>query len=365
MRGRQYKYLDLLKLIAVTFVCMYHFWRGTQQELLGVAGFLQTYFYSVLSTCVPLFFAVNGALLLNREGLDAGRHFRKLAAIFLQYWIWHGISVVVLGHWEGLDFSAMHKHQLLNVFFLLETPAGVDLNHFWFIPTLCGVYVLYPFLAAVFQQEHRDRNARTAVTCLLLVTYFLCFFLQDADIFKNISPYLMYLNLEQFRSFDVFGMRIGTMLPYFLLGGFLHRYREKTGKIPTAVCILMVLAGLLLSYAIVTIKAWQGETGYDIVFEGYGSTGTLLCTVGIFLLASRLEEKMPAQGVFRKVTQKVSRNTMTVYYTHWILGYTLLTVLPVGYGCFWNLLKTAMFVVCGTLLGEVLRRIPVLKHLIH
>lgn len=365
MRSRQYRYLDLLKVVAMTFVCMYHFWYGGRRGAEGFSGFVMTYLYAILSTCVPLFFAVNGALLLNRENFDANKHLKKLLTIFVQYCVWHGITSVILGIRAGVDFFALHKHELLNIFLLLETPEGVDLNHLWFVPTLCGVYVLYPFLRLAFEREREDRNARLALLCLLGIGYFLCFCIRDLSIFKDVSPYLTNLNLDQFHSFNLFGMRIGTMLPYFLLGGFLHKYREYSRKIPTGICVLMVLAGLLLSYGIVAVKTWQGDPGYDIVFEGYGSTGTLLCTAGIFLLASRLEEKIPAKGILLSVMQAISRNTMTIYYTHWILGYALLPMLGIPYGGFGNLLKTGLMVACGTLLGEVLKRIPVVKYLIH
>lgn len=361
MHSKQYKYLDLLKVIAIFFVCMYHFWYGSRQEFFGMAAFVRKYLYSILSTCVPLFFAVNGALLLNKETFDARRHFQKLLVIVVRYFLWRGITCVVLGIQEGVDFFALNKHQLLNIFLFLETPEGVDLNHFWFIPTLCGIYILYPFVRMAFEQEQQNRNARISVLCLLGIAYVLCFLLQDVSLFKDATPYLMYFNVEPLGSFNPFGSRIGTMLTYFMLGGFFHRYHKKTGKIPTTLCVLMILAGLLLSYGIVVIRNFD----YDIVFGGYSTTGTLLCTTGIFLLASRMEEKIPEKGMFRCLIRSVGRNTMTIYYSHWILGYILLAALSFGYGCFWNLLKAALFIACGTLLGEGIKRIPVVKYLIH
>ena len=207
-------------------------------------------------------------------------------------------------------------------------------------------------------QEHQDRNARFSVIGLLVVVYFVCFFLQDVSVLKKISPYLVYFNTDSLLAFNPFANRIGTMLMYFMIGGFLHRYREKTAKIPGAACLLLILAGLLVSYVIVLLNP-----GYDIVFGGYSSTGTLLCTVGLFLLASRMEEKLPSGGIFRTAVQSIGRNTMTIYYSHWILGHFLLA--SIGYGCFWNLLKTLLLVVCGTLLAEVMKRIPVVKYLVH
>lgn len=365
MKKKQYRYLDLLKAIAITFVCMYHFYRGPLQDGCGFAEILQKYVYPILSTCVPLFFAINGALLLNRESFDVNKHFRKLLFILMQYYIWHGITVVILGLSAGVDFSLMHKDQLMNLFLFLGTTNGVNLDHFWFISTLCGIYVLYPFLKTAFEQRSQNPSCGLSVISLLAVAYFLCFFIHDFSIFRNVFPCLMYLDLDPFLLFNPFGGRTGTMLTYFLVGGILHRYHQKTKNTPTAVCFMMILAGLLLLYGVMTVKTWQGEPNYDIVFEGYSTTGTLLCTVGIFLLISKAEEKLPSNSVPLFLIQRISRNTMTIYYTHWIMGYVLLPILPIGYGYGWNLLKAGLMVVCGTLLGEGMRRIPVLKYLIH
>lgn len=364
MKKNRYQYLDLLKVIAITFVCMYHFRHGPQ-DLQGVAGMLRKYVYSILSTCVPLFFAVNGALLLNSGSFCARKHFKKLLVLLLQYFVWHGITAVVLGIAAGVDFTAMSFSQLINVFLFLGTPEGVDLNHFWFVPTLCGIYLLYPFLKILFEQEQQNQNAKMVLIGLGIAVYFLRFFIHDFSVFRNIFPVLMYLDLEPFLLFDPFGVRVGTMLLYFLIGGFLHGYQQKTRKIPALISILMVLAGLLISYRMVIVKGWMGESHFDIVFGGYGTTGTLLCTVGLFLLASGMEEKLPETGIFRLIVQKISSNTMTIYYSHWILGSVVLPMLPIGYGWFWNLLKTVLFVACGTLLGEGMKKIPVLKYLAH
>ncbi|MFQ9707226.1 MAG: acyltransferase family protein [Bifidobacterium dentium] len=68
---------DIAKTLAMFLVVMLHYSLYTRYYSSGIAGTLVTVMCVV---CVPLFFAVNGALLLPRP-LDEHRHYRKV----LQY----------------------------------------------------------------------------------------------------------------------------------------------------------------------------------------------------------------------------------------------------------------------------------------
>lgn len=365
MNRNRYKYLDVLKVIAIFFVCMYHFWYGNDEISFAFFKFLQEFFYPILSTCVPLFFVVNGALLLNRKSFDGQKHLKKLLVIFLQYCVWHGITIAVLGLCNDINFSALHKSQLLNIFLFLGNLDGVKVNHFWFLPVFCCIYLLYPFVRELFYKEHLDSNARISIVGLIVVIYFCNFIVHDFAIFKPISPYLENLDLYPIATFEPFNYQIGTMLTYFFAGGFLHKYRYKTEKIPIMGSVLIILAGLILSYGAVCVREWMGDFDYDCVFDGYNTTGTFLCTVGIFLFASKLEDFLPSDGLLATGIQILGRNTMTVYYTHWFFGIIIAELIPMGYGFFWNIFHAGMLVICGSLLGEIMKKVPVLKYLIH
>lgn len=354
MQKNRYAYLDLLKTLAIFFVCIYHFWHGKSEGIVG------DYLYCALGTCVPLFFAVNGALLLNRQTFDAKRFYRKLLVMIVQYFIWNGITLIILGsHAERLQFTG--RAHLLNTFLLLQPLEGIRTNHLWFIPTLCCVYVLYPFIRTVFQQD--DVDSECVLAALIAVIFFLGFVLNDFENLKMTVPTLAKLNTGNLKQFYSFRNHTGTMLLYFVLGGFMHKYRKRTEKI-LPVSILIMLTGMALIYGTKYLMAIR-EIHYDVVFDSYSTIGGCLCTVGIFLLASKVEHCIAGCEVLVKILRIVGSNTLTIYYTHWILGYTLLPRLPLDYGFFWNLFTGLLLIALGTLIGEIMKRIPVVKYLVH
>lgn len=365
MNHRRYNYLDILKGIAIFLVCMYHFWYGSDYSSFALLDFLQEFLYPILSTCVPLFFTVNGALLLNKKTFDGKKHLKKIVVFFLQYCVWHGLTLIILGLCNQVDFSSFRKYQLINVFLFLGNIEGIKVNHFWFIPVFCCIYLLYPFFRELFQKEHLESNARVSLMGLLAVIYFCNFLVHDFEIFKSIFPCLNNLTLLPVTTFEPFNYQIGTMLVYFFTGGFLHKYLSQKEKISLAGSIFLVLAGLTLSYAAVCTKDRIGDVDYDCVFDGYNTTGTFLCTVGLFISAFKAEKYIPSEGGVLTVARTIGCNTMTVYYTHWFFGIIIEELIPMGYGFLWNIFHAGMLVVSGTLLGEILKRIPGLKYLIH
>lgn len=70
---------DIIKSMAMFFVVMLHYSFYTRFYSSGLAGTAVTVLCVV---CVPLFFAVNGALLLPRK-MDEAKHYRKTLNIVI------------------------------------------------------------------------------------------------------------------------------------------------------------------------------------------------------------------------------------------------------------------------------------------
>ena len=358
----RYHDLDLLKVLAIFFVCIYHFWYGGYHFPNKIVNFLNDYTYPFLSVCVPLFFMVNGALILNRKGFDAKKHYKSLLHLTIQFFLWHAITTLVMGILAGYDFFALGKAHLLNLFFFHMPVDEIEVNHLWFIPALFCVYMLYPFYKAIFSQEDSDPNARTVLTVFLAFSYIFYFLIRDFDNFKSMSIYLRSFATHSLSGFQPLGSYLGLLSFYFLLGGLLQKYREKASKVPALVCVLMILIGLALSYATVYVKDIQ-KLKYDPVFDGYGTNGTLLCTLGIFLLAGKVNFRFLEKARLMPLIECISANTLSIYYTHWILGRLIEEAGFVPEGFLWNILHGLFLVLAGTLIGLLLKRIPILKYL--
>lgn len=81
-------YLDNLKVIAIFCVVYTHF------ILLGT-GWLDHFTDVITYIGCPIFFMVNGALVLNREGFNLKNHLRKILHIYLVFGCWKFIMVFV------------------------------------------------------------------------------------------------------------------------------------------------------------------------------------------------------------------------------------------------------------------------------
>ena len=102
-------------------------------------------------------------------------------------------------------------------------------------------------------------------------------------------------------------------------------------------------------------------------------TGSMLFTIligiigaGIYSLRMLLIKLRFALsgGKLSGVIGLIGRNTLAVYYLHWIMGLTVLQLVSVQGSFAVNLIKAAVMVLACSLLGEGLRRIPVLRRLL-
>ena len=82
--SQRHLYLDILKILAIVMVCSYHFcWAGGIgfSDPLSFSVGLRRMFFGINSTCVPLFFMVNGALLLSASACDVSRHLDRKSVV--------------------------------------------------------------------------------------------------------------------------------------------------------------------------------------------------------------------------------------------------------------------------------------------
>ena len=67
--GQRFAYLDLIKIVAMMCVCLYHYpliWQTAYARPFTADVLVLRYFRVFDAICVPLFMMVNGALILNR-----------------------------------------------------------------------------------------------------------------------------------------------------------------------------------------------------------------------------------------------------------------------------------------------------------
>lgn len=359
--------LDLLKTIAVICICALHFpWCGDMEYAPDMA-FLPAFkrFLFAFNACaVPLFMAVNGALLLNRP-FDGRKHLKNTALLFAQYVFWRALTIILIGLYQGLDFSAYNLTTWVNALVLLQNFPAVNVNHLWFMPMLICIYVWLPALHSLFSRLD-EKNGAWLIAPLMTVLLVFCFLFEDLMLVQPAIPFFSEAKLGGWQLFlPLSGMRYCSMLFYFLMGGLAVRYSDRLRRVPTAVCAAVAVVALVLLYLEWLLNSsYSGET-YDNVFLSYDNLPCALLTASVFVMALRCEALLCRHERVCRVLKTVGSNTMSVYYLHWIFAATVFERLHIADGLLFNLLKAAALTAICTLISLLFKKIPVLKRLVH
>ena len=364
-RERRWAYLDALKALAIFCVCLYHFPIGITGELTRplTAGLLtQRFFRGLCSVCVPLFMMVNGALLLSRP-FDARRHFVRCAQLFVSLYVWYLLTMTAAQAWaHGAGYLRQNMAGILYSALFLYEYDGVTMNHLWFMQMLLAVYLIAPCLKAALDSP--DAGVRQWMKAAGLLLVLLCFATRDFARLQAVVPVLRHLDLSGLETMNPFRGVYGAMVVYFVLGGWLHTHREAMLRVPPLACAVLLAGGAALLFAEWLLASIRTGTMVDIVYNGYDCVATLMLSTGLFITAAKLEVRCPMREGAVRALRLVGRNTLAVYYLHWLLGLTVLSGLSLP-ACFpMNQLKALALVAVCSLLGEAMRRVPVLRRLV-
>lgn len=203
--------LDLIKCIACISVVGLH--------TVGMNNYTIYYF---CDCGVPLFFMVNGYLLLSKEKVDYQYVFFKILKILKIVFAWNFIITIPV---------FIFRHKIVNPFSLAFDSLLQKgyLWQFWFFGTLILIYLLLPLLHKLFFQKIHNYK----VACFTLMFICLC-----ESALSMIKGYPLDMFIPQ-------PLRLWTWLFYFLLGGFFASITEKLKKIP-----IKLHAALLLFFTI-------------------------------------------------------------------------------------------------------------------
>lgn len=314
---------DIIKCIAMFFVVMLHYSFYTKFYSDGLAGTAITVLCVV---CVPLFFAVNGALLLPRD-MNTVKHYRKTLNIIIVVTIWKLLAATFFTLVDG-----SHPVTLKNLaIFLLGGGFGdYPTGYFWFMNALIAVYLVLPVMKMAF-----DAEQKIAFHALLAV---LAAFTVGKDSLKLVLQMAGTTTNHDFASivnslgeFYIFGS-YGYVLLYVLVGGVIGRYLKQTREESTDGNALHFLSrispgkacvGIAICYTLtLLIQRYQHAAhGTNLTVDnGYWLLPTFIATVLILLTLGQAD----IQGTGAKFFQIVGMNTFGVYMLH-LAGLVLLS----------------------------------------
>lgn len=353
------EYLDLIKTIAIFFVCFYHF-TTMGRDFLEYPSFSTYFHYFILgiaSTGVPLFFLVSGALMLNRP-YNFKKHIRKTITITILTIIWAVITLAVLipifnDNYNLISFAAALWSWKLE-----------RINHLWYLPTLVSIYLLFPLIKELY-----DKKDRKLLYFILITVFIFTFGNVLISNLANIFEWVLGVNYleENFNFFNIFNPFDGFYaysIVYFIVGGLLLEW-IKNNKIKSSKNLILFIAifatVLLFLYGIV--MSISNNKIYDTVWGGYDTIMILSLAVCLFISASKYK---PKNNYFSKMIKTIGANTLGIYFTHVIVGSFLehyYRLIPYHQNFIFNLLFGLIIMLTSLAIVLLLKKIPIIKML--
>lgn len=359
-RNNRLPHIDLLKCLAISFVLIFHctLYNPYVYTFMTKVALMRFFSRSILSSCVPLFFFVNGYLLLSRP-TSLKKHTLKTLRLMMVTVFWILFLLLVLQPYYGEYFTWT---TLLENCWQLK---GGWNNQLWYMEALIGLYLLFPLIKSTFDHNRPGFYWFTAVMALLLLgsdSTDLGVTLYNLFVKKEFSLY--YNDFPLFSMFNPFGFYISLSLTYFCLGGTAWALEEHLRKIPVLWRNLAACVGLILCCGALAIMGWRFSLylGYtwDLVWNGYDTVftfGTVLC---LYLLCLNAKKDIA-------LLRLISANTLGIYLIHdlfhkWLSPYT--APIPAMQTLTGTILHSAIVLALSLVACLVIKKIPLLKHLI-
>ena len=346
--------LDFLKALAIFLVCQTHYMHYKDN---GLNNFV------AIASCmgVPLFFMVNGALLMNRP-LDTERHYKKTLRIFVLCIVWKIISVILMSFIWKKNILENGIAVLLNFVMGRNDLPGYELGHFWYLYALVGIYTIFPLFKICYDNE----KGKIIIKYILGIIAFFSIGISTLNLFVQIFAYIREreteLSFNWLNSYYIFGM-YGYCIFWFILGGILYPEvkQVKQPKKMKDISFLLFAIGWLLLFL---LNRFQNITGTSpfIVVDGYYCVPTVMMCLGIFIISKLLLENRQ-----NNIIMTISRETWGIYMLHIIVGTAFLKVQGRYYfecGILLNFIKSVWMIAASLVVIWIMKKIPVVKKLV-
>lgn len=233
---------------------------------------LSKFFSAFCAAGVPLFFMVNGALVIPKKKQWKQLLFKAFHLLFLLVF-WKLVLQFFISNW------------LLNI--------KDNMVHFWFLGTLSIVYLI----SIILQKSTCLRHS--AIAFLLVFPFLYNFFW---DIYLFFSP--------SFDSFKITHTGFFTLyaILYYFLGNHLRNH-----QISNYYSLSLILLGLILVNFEVVAMSNHFQAVYDGVNSSFPTFGALSMSVGIFLF---FKDVSLNDGITKNIVSFVGQNTMGIFIFH-------------------------------------------------
>lgn len=280
-------WLDNLRAIATISVICLHVSAPVVQkfkEIPLLTWQIGNLFDSAVRFCVPVFFMISGALILNRD-YEIKEFLRKrIYRIVLPFLFWSVIYVAYNTFVSGTKSVALSDFFKKLVIGLLH---GAE-YHLWFIYVLIGLYLFLPILRAWVKSASELELRYFILIWLVTILYGA----------PGLNSYLPNISLLNFSGY----------IGYFVLGYYLFKY----GTANKYLIFGLIIVGFL-STVLGTLFASKVQNGLVVYFYNYLTFNVAINSAGMFLLIKNYEFK---SKMIRKGLAIVSKHSFGIYLSH-------------------------------------------------
>ena len=253
--------LDLLKVLACIGVVLLHTTMGGFKET-GSWNF-STYLYYLGTYSIPLFFMVNGYLLLGKREITYPYILQKVKWILITVSSWNMIVWLFKRDFAVNPIKKIVGSLLQKGYFF----------QFWFFGALILIYLCLPVLKTVI-------NSKRKYVYILSLLVAIGFIVELANIFLQ-----MPIQIHVMQTF-----RLWTWFFYYLLGGYIAqfnvdnlKYRFKNWMKIVSILLVLISPIILFFLAKNTYHNLFAEYFYDILFVKFTSLGIFLTIFSLSL----------------------------------------------------------------------------------
>lgn len=359
MTKQRVQQLDLLKSMAIFMVVFQHIstYNINFMHAEGLLPLIRYLLVPILSTCVPIFYVINGYLLFQRK-LDVKTHLLKTLRLFCLTLLWIVIlstsTMLIRGEWLGL-------FQWLKLIF--HWREDLNNNILWYMAVLVSIYLLFPILKVVYDRHFKLFVYFTLLlailtignTTLLSLINVIKFQLTDSHSLSNYKLASLFSPFHGPRDFA---------LVYFCLGGIFYRYESKIKAwitLPKQIAALFILLLSSVSFGFLGIL-FSKNLGFiwNVVWFNMDSLNNLISVVCLFVLTMTYQKNIA-------IVTHTGQNTLGIYLLHMIfieLSRPKLENIAFFQTYFGNAIYTIAIIGLCLVAISILKKIPYLRRIL-
>jgi surface polysaccharide O-acyltransferase-like enzyme len=238
---------------------------------------------------VPLFVLLSGALLLGKQETYRLFFKKRIFKVLIPWIVW--TFIYMFWNYNVQNYRPVSISQWKYFFEL------TFLTNLWFLPLIFCLYLLTPFFRLLVTKLHNK-------DWLYLITGW--FILVSVLPYIHQSPAFPMSSLGGFLALGIY------YSGYFLLGNFLMKFKNKL-----KLSLILIGSGFVVNF--VEIFLVRRPLLYkDVVFD-YFAPGTIILSVGIFLLLKNYLGKIKLKNNIQLLVITLSSASLGIYIVHTLL----------------------------------------------